>query len=359
MQSPNPRAFFGRLACLALLILLAVLVIRALPLVTEVRLAAQATPTVTPVWGNTLVVTVDPSEPTSPPSLRSGMSGEAVTSLQSRLKTLGYYAGAIDGQFGPATQAAVITFQQQNSLEADGIAGPATQSLLFSAEARAFMATPTPAPTSRPVSNRNVPYETSDGMPLLVNRTHPLPDGFKPLSLVKLKDYCDSSVVIIKYSSSMAEREAADALLEMLRAAQRDGILIWQVSSAYRTAKEQQSLLDAEIKKYMEENGLDAKNARSAALQTVAEPGTSEHQLGVCFDITVPGVSFKGTAQHKWLEKHCWDYGFILRYPEGKEKITGFLPEAWHYRWVGVYHAQRMRDEKLTLEEYIQRYGSQ
>ncbi|MBR6029873.1 MAG: D-alanyl-D-alanine carboxypeptidase family protein [Clostridia bacterium] len=358
MHRGNPKAMLGLIVCLILFIAAAVLLFQAVPLLNEVHLTANATPSPTPVWGNVMVVTVDPASGTPAPSLRSGQSGDAVLNLQSRLKALGYYTGELDGQFGPGTLAAVTAFQRENGLEADGIAGPETQTKLFSASARALMSTAVPAATLTPDPNRNVPYETSDGLPLLVNRSHPLADNYQPLDLVNLSKYCDSSVVRIKYDSSMAEREAVDALMVMLRAAQRDGIMIWQVSSAYRTAREQQSLLDNEIKKYMEENKLDAQNARSAALQTVAEPGTSEHQLGVCFDITVPGVSFKGTSQHNWLKEHCWDYGFILRYPEDKEKITGFLAEAWHYRWVGVAHAQRMRDEKLCLEEYIQRYGT-
>ena len=86
------------------------------------------------------------------------------------------------------------------------------------------------------------------------------------------------------------------------------------------------------------------------------EPGCSEHQLGLSFDINVPGRSFKGTKQCTWLHEHCWEYGFILRYQEGKEAITGFKAEAWHYRWVGLEHARRMKEENLCLEEYIQRY---
>ena len=357
MRKSNPRAAIGLLISLALLIAIVVLAAQAVPLMSEVRLLANATPSPTPLWGNVMVETLPPSTTAAPTSLRSGASGEPVTLLQSRLKALGYYTDELDGQFGPATLSAVIRFQRQNGLDDDGIAGPATLSLLYSAQAQAFMPTPVPGPTATPDPNRQVPYETAGGLPLLVNRSHPLPEGYQPLNLVNLSEYCDSNVVRIKYASSMAEKEAADALLAMLKAAQADGILIWQVSSAYRTAEEQQGLLDAETRNYMEQNGLSEDKALSAARLTVAEPGTSEHQLGTCFDITVPGVSFKGTSQHKWLLENCWDYGFILRYPEGKDDITGFLPEAWHYRWVGLRHSQLMRDENLTLEEYLTRYG--
>ena len=99
---------------------------------------------------------------------------------------------------------------------------------------------------------------------------------------------------------------------------------------------------------------MSKKKARSTALKTVAEPGFSEHHLGTCFDITVPSVSFKGTKQHKWLLEHCWEYGFILRYPPDKTKITGFAPEAWHYRYVGAEHAMKMHELNLCLEEYLE-----
>ena len=71
------------------------------------------------------------------------------------------------------------------------------------------------------------------------------------------------------------------------------------------------------------------------------------------FDITVAGTTFKGTEQQKWLQKHCWDYGFIVRYQEDKEAITGFLAECWHIRYVGVRHSVIMRDQNLCLEEYL------
>ena len=106
----------------------------------------------------------------------------------------------------------------------------------------------------------------------------------------------------------------------------------------------------------MKENGMSRSKARSATRKTVADPGTSEHHLGTCFDITVPGTTFAGTEQARWLGEHCWDYGFILRYTKDKEKITGFLAEAWHFRYVGEEHARIMRDENLCLEEYLEKY---
>ena len=104
----------------------------------------------------------------------------------------------------------------------------------------------------------------------------------------------------------------------------------------------------------MKDNGLSRSKARARALRTVAEPGCSEHHLGLAFDITAKGASgFKGTKQCKWLHAHCWDYGFIVRYQEDKTDITGFAAEEWHIRYVGVEHAVAMRDGNLCLEEYL------
>ena len=86
----------------------------------------------------------------------------------------------------------------------------------------------------------------------------------------------------------------------------------------------------------------------------MAEPGTSEHHLGLAFDVNKQGASgFAGTKHSEWLNEHCWEYGFIIRYTKEKEKITGFVAEPWHIRYVGVEHAMYMKEHDLCLEEYV------
>ena len=339
------------------LVLLAVLVIAAI--ILGVRVAGlidltytetQLTPTPQPPYGNVMQVTVDPSLPTRAPMLRSGSEGEEVVALQTRLQALGYYTGGIDGQFGPGTREAVTLFQRQHGLGADGIVGEETREMLYSDQAQPYA-----APTAEPAEPA-VAGQTPEGLPMLVNRTHLLPEGYAPSDLVNMSDYCDGDIVIIKYSDTMAERAAVDALMVMLTAAHEDGITVWQVSSAYRTVAYQQQLFDQQVNDYLHQ-GLKQEDAVSATRLTVADPGTSEHHLGTSFDITVPGVAFKGTAQANWLAEHCWDYGFILRYTEEKEDVTGFLAEPWHFRYVGVEHSIPMRDSGLCLEEYLGLYG--
>lgn len=276
-------------------------------------------------------------------TLNKNAKGDDVLLLQQALQNLGYSVGQLDGIYGNGTKEAVRQFQAHNHLDADGIAGPKTLALLFSEQAKAITKTDVLA----------------GEWPLLVNREHKVPADFIPDNMVDLSEYCDPALVKIKYNGTQAVREAADALITMLKAAAADGIGNWQVSAAYRSYANQQSMMDYKVNTYLTNNpDWPRSRARSAASHTVADPGTSEHHTGLAFDMTVPGSSiFKGTKQCTWLHKHCWEYGFIIRYPEDKEKITGFTPEAWHIRYVGTKHSIPMRDGNLCLEEYLEKSG--
>lgn len=278
-------------------------------------------------------------------TLSGGSQGEQVKRLQQRLADLGYYTGKVDGDYGKGTRQAVLVFQRQHKLDADGIAGQKTLNLLYSDQAGRFMPTPTPETISVLAADR----------PLLVNKQHPVDKDFLPAGLVDMSDYCDASLVKIKYKGTQGVRDAVDALMDMLKAAQAEGLNNWQVSAAYRSVNDQQSIFDEKVASLMKNNGLSREKATSAARKTVADPGSSEHHTGLAFDITVPGTAtFLGTPQCTWLYQHCWDYGFIIRYQKDKEDITGFLAEAWHIRYVGVQHSQVMRDRNLCLEEYLE-----
>lgn len=193
-------------------------------------------------------------------------------------------------------------------------------------------------------------------LPILVNKDNPVDKDFIPADLVLLTDVLDASIVRVKHPDTQAVRTAAEALEVMLEAAKADGVKNWQINTAYRSISAQETLLNQKIRSYQKQHsGWSRSRARSAALRTVAEPGCSEHHLGLAFDITARGASaFKGTKQCKWLHAHCWDYGFIVRYQEGKEEITGFSAEEWHIRYVGKEHAQAMRDANFCLEEYLE-----
>ncbi len=310
------------------------------------------TPTPAPSAGIIQLVTWDPGLPTPTPTeqmLRNGAKGEEVQKLQSRLKELGFYEGEVDGQFGNGTKAAVILFQTQHNLMADGIVGPATKELIYSDNAKRIVITPTPPPTQTPDPNSSI----AAGRPILVNRQNLVPENYKTRQLVNMREACPSDIVTIKGSEIQGEKEAVDALITMLRAAHKDGLTVWQVSAGYRSVAYQQQLFDNQVSAYMAE-GKNRSDAISATRLTVADAGASEHHTGLAFDITVPGTTFKGTQQALWLSANCWDYGFIIRYEEDKQKITGFIAEPWHIRYVGLPHSTIMRDHAWALEEYLE-----
>lgn len=337
----------------------------------QVQDERNSTPTPQPAYGNAMQVTIDPSLPTPGPLLRTGSTGQSVIDLQSRLKELGYYTSEVDGQFGPATETAVRLFQQQHGLDVDGKVGSQTSAVLYSSYASPLIVTPAPAPTATPTAvptNEPIvlPVQTppglpgiqENGMPLLVNREQHLPDGYQTVELVMMRSYCDSSIVTIKGSEIQGERIAVDALMTMLRDAQAAGLKKWQVNAGYRSVAYQQELFNERVYAYRQE-GLSGDQARAKVRQTVADPGASEHHTGLAFDVAVTGEpTFATTRQSAWLAQHCWEYGFIIRYPQDKVDITGFSYEPWHIRYVGVEHSMIMYRENLCLEEYLEKYSN-
>ncbi|HPJ02125.1 MAG TPA: peptidoglycan-binding protein [Candidatus Limiplasma sp.] len=277
--------------------------------------------------------------PTATPSvIRKGEHSDRVTAVQQRLLELGFYSGEIDGQFGNGTEEAVRLFQRQNGLDVDGIIGSQTLAAVMDPDAASIIVTPTPDPAT---------------LPVLVNRDNPLPKDYKPETLVLLRNVLPSSQVYVKGSEIEGTPEAAEALKRMFQAAANDGVTNWQISAGYRSYSYQEQLFNDSVNNYIA-GGSSRQNAISSTRLTVADPGTSEHQLGLAFDITVADTIFKGTTQQKWLEKNCWDYGFIVRYQDGKEDITGYLAEDWHIRYVGLPHSLTIRNNNWALEEYIE-----
>ena len=133
----NPKTIAGVIVLVILAIALGFLLSRLFPTIGEVRREMSLTPTPLPeAPGSVMAVTPDPAAATPEPVLRTGSRGDEVKNLQSRLAALGYYTGDLDGQFGNATKAAVIEFQQANGLEADGMVGAETKAILFSPAAK-------------------------------------------------------------------------------------------------------------------------------------------------------------------------------------------------------------------------------
>ena len=159
-----------------------------------------------------------------------------------------------------------------------------------------------------------------DGI-LIANKTYPLPSDYNPGE----------------------NTEARAALNKMFADAKAEKNLDMWVCSGYRSYTVQKNLYNS----YVSRDGV--KNADRYS----ARPGYSEHQTGLAFDINYADSRFTGTAQAVWLAENAHKYGFILRYPEGKESVTGYMYEPWHYRYIGVENAEKIYASGLTLEEYF------
>ncbi|MGI6358812.1 MAG: M15 family metallopeptidase [Bacillota bacterium] len=179
---------------------------------------------------------------------------------------------------------------------------------------------------------------------ILVSARHPLPENQEP----ELK--------AIQGSFKM-EVTAADAMIAMLQAAKEEAGINLLVVSSYRSQEKQRQLFEAKVQQFLN-SGYSQGEAESLAAARVARPGTSEHNTGLAADVVTPDhqwldASFAKTAAAKWMKENCARFGFILRYPEDKQEVTGIIFEPWHFRYVGIEHAQKIMEQGLCLEEYL------
>lgn len=182
------------------------------------------------------------------------------------------------------------------------------------------------------------PEATEEWLLMLVNRDHPIPDGYEVGELVQLR------------GGQSVDRRIYPDLQAMFDAARAEGVYPI-VGSGFRTHEKQQSLMDQKIADYRAE-GYSEAEAIELAEAWVAVPGTSEHEVGICADINADSGSTSDEV-YSWLAENAWQYGFILRYPEDKTDITGTIYEPWHYRYVGREAAAEIYASGLCLEEYL------
>ena len=170
----------------------------------------------------------------------------------------------------------------------------------------------------------------SSGPLVLVNREHPLFAEPKSEELVSLR------------SGVRLNARAAVMLEQLFKAVHGEGALV--PVSGYRSRDEQKAIWDDAL----------LEHGQTFTETYVAPPGCSEHQTGLCFDVTTEtNDGFESTEQYAWLRAHAHEYGFIQRYPANKAHITGISYEPWHYRYVGVKAATAIREQDITLEEYV------
>lgn len=172
-------------------------------------------------------------------------------------------------------------------------------------------------------------------------------------------DYAPVELVETEEGVQMDKR-IYDSYKKMIEDANKDDAPFW-ATSAYRSYADQESVFNKQVDNLMEENkDLTKEQAIQEAKTVVAYPGTSEHQTGLAIDIvsneyTSLDQEAENTKAVKWLFENAHKYGFILRYPKDKQEITKIIYEPWHYRYVGVEHATKIKELGITLEEYLQK----
>lgn len=211
-----------------------------------------------------------------------------------------------------------------------------------------------PTATTNPTTQATVTAE--DDIPafdpsllILVNESHPLPEDYT-VSLMAMSDW---------------PLYVESAIFEDLQAMLYDGMAegyYFQVLAAYRNADEQQYYFDEKVKEYIQQGYSQSSAEREASLYEQPS-GKSDYQTGLSVAI-VSGAyqqmdEAQGTTEEtRWLHEHCHEYGFVLRYPEGKSSETGIPYKPWHYRYVGREAAEFLTEHNLTLEGYWAAYGA-
>ena len=185
------------------------------------------------------------------------------------------------------------------------------------------------------------PSDTSKGNLILVNKYNYLPDNYEIEDLVNMS-------IKVSFQGKQIKKEVYEAFYKMSMDARSEDLTI-VANSTYRDYDYQTAL----YKRYKNNKG------QAYADKYAARPGHSEHQTGLAIDVSTLNSSlenFHETNEYKWLIDNAHKYGFILRYPENKEFLTGYNYESWHYRYVGVDVATQIKNEDITFDEYYAYY---
>ena len=178
---------------------------------------------------------------------------------------------------------------------------------------------------------------------ILVNPWHLLPENY------------EADLENVEYGHRM-DACAAEHLRDMLADCRAAGYAPL-VCSSYRDRSKQEGLFASDVRRFMY-RGYSEEEAIEETAKNVAVPGSSEHEAGLAADIVYAGRQVLDESQElnetqQWLMEHCWEYGFILRYPRDKQEITGITYEPWHYRYVGMEAAEKIMSRGICLEEYL------
>ncbi|MCL2037064.1 MAG: M15 family metallopeptidase [Oscillospiraceae bacterium] len=178
----------------------------------------------------------------------------------------------------------------------------------------------------------------------LINGKNPLPQGYQP-ELASIGSWSENG------QNRYLDSRVAPYALQMMSAASEAGLFL-DPASAYRNISTQETNFRNEFNNWLKK-GYSRQEAFDLTMRVIAAPGTSEHNAGLSIDFTPYETRFEQKPEFAWLLENAHKYGFILRYPKYSVDITGISYEPWHWRFVGVYHAGKIRESELTLEEYI------
>ena len=187
--------------------------------------------------------------------------------------------------------------------------------------------------------NTAAPHNDVDGLLFLVNRQWKVSKVYRP-SLQKANVLGQLSM----------RPDAAEALEEMFAACEAETGVKLKAVSGFRSYEKQATLYSNKLK--------NVGNKQAKADEYVARAGASEHQLGLAMDVGQSGkvnltAGFGNTEGGKWIREHCWEYGFILRYDEEWEDVTGYKYEPWHVRYVGKENAAKIYEDLMPLETWL------
>lgn len=206
---------------------------------------------------------------------------------------------------------------------------------------------PTPDPEAEAKAQKAAEAKAmlADWRMIVVSPVSPMPEDYTVEASAALSDSTNNTL----------QKEAAEHFVQMKDAAKADGVTL-HLQSGYRSVSYQAGLFKKQIEKW-KATGMDEAAATEKAATVVTPPGCSEHNCGLAADINSPEYysldsGFAKTKAYAWLCEHAADYGFIERYPEGKLEVTGIIPEAWHWRYVGTENAAKIKASGLCLEEF-------
>src|SRR5699024_9878 len=274
--------------------------------------------------------------------LQKNDTSDSVKMLQRAVNQIGYDINPT-GTYHDMTTWAVTDYQmQQENLPVTGVYDDVTRDALKKSLKNATSIEP--GSGLQKSGNNSDAISNPHEILALVNKDNALPEGFEPINLV-VPD------VRFPFEDFLPKKQmrqvAATAMEDMFAAADNAGLELY-AQSGYRSYDRQDAIFAANV----QEHGEKAANNCSA------RPGESEHQTGLTMDVTSPDIDFKLTVEFgktdegQWLKEHAAEYGFIIRYPKGKEDITQYQYEPWHLRYVGEKAATDIMEQGITLEEY-------